>query len=46
MKPTAKSVSVPGTVPSQNDLKQADALSPLLLNFSLEYAINKVQKIK
>jgi hypothetical protein len=30
--------------PFQNDLKQGDALSPLLLNFTLEYAIRKVQK--
>jgi hypothetical protein len=28
----------------QNGLKQGDALSPLLLNFALEYAIRKVQK--
>jgi hypothetical protein len=28
----------------QNDLKQGDALSPLLLNFALEYAIRKVQE--
>jgi hypothetical protein len=27
----------------QNDLKQADALSPLLFNFALEYAIRRVQ---
>jgi hypothetical protein len=30
--------------PVQNGLKQGDALSPLLFNFSLEYAITKVQK--
>jgi hypothetical protein len=29
--------------PIQNSLKQEDALSPLLLNFILEYAIRKVQ---
>jgi hypothetical protein len=29
--------------PIQNGLKQGDALSPLLLNFALEYAIRKVQ---
>jgi hypothetical protein len=28
----------------QNGLKQGDALSPLLSNFSLEYAIRKVQE--
>jgi hypothetical protein len=27
----------------QNGLKQGDALSPLLFNFALEYAIGKVQ---
>jgi hypothetical protein len=29
--------------PIGDDLKQRDALSPLLLNFALEYAIRKVQ---
>jgi hypothetical protein len=28
----------------ENGLKQGDALSPLLLNFALEYAIRKVQE--
>jgi hypothetical protein len=28
-----------GSFPIQNGLKQGDALSPLLLNFGLEYAI-------
>jgi hypothetical protein len=30
--------------PIQNDLKQGDGLSPLLLNFALEYGIRKVQE--
>jgi hypothetical protein len=30
--------------PIQNGLKQEDALSPLLFNFALEYAISKVQE--
>jgi hypothetical protein len=29
--------------PIQNDLKQGEALSPLLPNFALEYTIRKVQ---
>jgi hypothetical protein len=32
------------TFPIQNGLKQGDALSPLLLNFALEYTIRKVQE--
>jgi hypothetical protein len=32
------------TFPIQNGLKQGDALSPLLFNFSLEYVIRKVQE--
>jgi hypothetical protein len=30
--------------PIQNCLKQEDALSPLLFNFDLEYAVRKVQE--
>jgi hypothetical protein len=30
--------------PIQNGLKQGDALSPLLFNFVLKYAIRKVQE--
>ena len=30
----------------ENGLKQGDALSPLLFNFSLEYAIMKVQETR
>jgi hypothetical protein len=32
--------------PIQNDLKQGDALSPLLFNFVLEYAVRKVQETR
>jgi hypothetical protein len=32
------------TSPIQNDLKQGDALSPLLFNFALEYSTRKVQE--
>jgi hypothetical protein len=32
--------------PIQNGLEQGDALSPLLFNYSLEYAIRKVQEYR
>jgi hypothetical protein len=34
---------LPSSFPIQNGLKQGDALSPLLFNFALEYAIRNVQ---
>jgi hypothetical protein len=34
------------TFPVQNDLKQGDALLPLLYNFALEYAIRRSKIIK
>jgi len=35
--------NVPDRFPVRNGLKQGDALSPLLFNFALEYAIRRVQ---
>jgi retron-type reverse transcriptase len=39
---TGKNLSVKFTI--ENGLKQGDALSPLLSNFALEYAIKRVQE--
>jgi len=35
--------NVSGRFPIRNGFKQGDALSPMLFNFALEYAIRKVQ---
>jgi hypothetical protein len=37
---------LPYTFPIQNDLKEGDALSPLLYNFASGYTIRKVHEIK
>jgi hypothetical protein len=42
MKPIGKHLS--DTFHVQNGLQQGDALSPLLFNFALKYAIRKVQE--
>jgi hypothetical protein len=39
----AELIKAGGRIRSKNGLKQGDALSPLLLNFALEYAIRRVQ---
>jgi hypothetical protein len=46
MKPTVMSVQINIClmVPIQNNLKYGTALSPLLFNFALEYAIRKTQE--
>jgi hypothetical protein len=35
---------LPNAVPIQNSLQQRDVLLPLVFNFTLEYAIRKVQE--
>jgi hypothetical protein len=42
VRPSVKVLS--GSVPIQNGLKEADAVSPLLFNFTLDYAVRKVQE--
>jgi hypothetical protein len=47
MKPGVKSIYIKhlsDKFPSQNGLKQGDALSPLLFNVALDYAIRNVQE--
>jgi hypothetical protein len=39
-----QALQVSDNFPIQTGLKQGDALSPLLFNFALEYAIRKVKK--
>jgi hypothetical protein len=35
---------LPDSLPTQSGLKQGDALTPLLFNFTLEYVIRKVDE--
>jgi hypothetical protein len=37
-------IHLSNSFPIQNGIKQGDALSPLLLNFILEYGIRKAQE--
>ena len=43
MKPIVESKHLSDVFPIRNGLKQGDALSPLLFNFALQYAITRVQ---
>jgi hypothetical protein len=44
MEPTVQSKNLSDKFTTQNGLKQEDALSTLLFNFGLEYAIRRVQE--
>jgi methionine synthase II (cobalamin-independent) len=44
MEPVRIGKNLSKTLPDQNGLKQRDALSPLIFNFALEYAIRRVQE--
>jgi hypothetical protein len=39
-----KSIYLPDNFLMQHSLKQADALSPLVFNFAVQYAVRKVQE--